>query len=118
MYCTRCGKQINDSAVICVNCGVATRNFNAVAEVRKTVEEKKVNGFGIAGFVVGLLSLGLGFYLCVASIIGLSLSIVGMTQMKKCNVNGLAIAGLILSIISLMFWLTIWITMACIGVLS
>ena len=26
MYCTNCGKQIDDKAVICVYCGVATNN--------------------------------------------------------------------------------------------
>ena len=26
MYCKNCGKQIDDKAVICVNCGVATGN--------------------------------------------------------------------------------------------
>ena len=28
MYCSKCGKLIDDAAVICVNCGVATQNFN------------------------------------------------------------------------------------------
>jgi hypothetical protein len=26
MYCTNCGKQIDDKAVVCVHCGVATHN--------------------------------------------------------------------------------------------
>jgi TM2 domain-containing membrane protein YozV len=29
MYCTNCGKSIDDKAVICVNCGVATKNATA-----------------------------------------------------------------------------------------
>lgn len=29
MYCKHCGKQIADNAVICVHCGVATRNMVA-----------------------------------------------------------------------------------------
>lgn len=27
MYCSKCGKEINDDAVVCVNCGVATQNM-------------------------------------------------------------------------------------------
>jgi TM2 domain-containing membrane protein YozV len=27
MYCTNCGAQIDDHAVVCVKCGVATQNF-------------------------------------------------------------------------------------------
>jgi len=27
MYCSKCGKQIDDAAVICVGCGVPTQNF-------------------------------------------------------------------------------------------
>jgi uncharacterized membrane protein YvbJ len=28
MYCTNCGKQIDDNAVICSACGVPTKNYN------------------------------------------------------------------------------------------
>ena len=29
MYCSNCGKQIADSSVICIHCGVATKNMEA-----------------------------------------------------------------------------------------
>lgn len=29
MYCSKCGKEIDNEAVICPMCGVATQNFNA-----------------------------------------------------------------------------------------
>lgn len=112
MFCRNCGKEIDDKAVVCPHCGVPTdlaANF-AVANGA----EKKVNGFGIAGFVVGLLSLYLGIYFCIASIVGLVLSIVGLTQTKKYRLSGFAIAGLVLSIISLVIWGIIWLTMSAI----
>ena len=28
MYCSKCGNQIDDEAVVCPSCGVATENFN------------------------------------------------------------------------------------------
>ena len=38
-YCTYCGKEIMDEAVICPGCGCATSNFK-----QQTVEEDKING--------------------------------------------------------------------------
>ncbi|MGN1060554.1 MAG: zinc-ribbon domain-containing protein [Candidatus Coproplasma sp.] len=101
MFCKNCGKEIDDNADVCIYCG---------KKVDKTVGgERKVNGFGIAGFVIALLSLWLGTFYCIAPIVGLVLSIVGMSMSKKCNsCNGLAIAGLVISIISLVVWVIIW----------
>ena len=28
MYCSKCGKEIDDEAVVCVHCGVETKNLN------------------------------------------------------------------------------------------
>lgn len=109
MFCKNCGKEIDDKASICIHCGVATN----VSETVK-VEEKKVNAFGIAGFVVSLVSLWLGMYFCVASIVGLALSIVGMVFAKKCRLNGFAIAGLVLGIISLAIWAIVWIAVGAV----
>lgn len=41
MFCNNCGKEINDNAAVCVNCGVATGNGN----------EKLDNPSNIAGAV-------------------------------------------------------------------
>ncbi len=30
MYCSKCGKEIDNDAIICPLCGVATQNFNTV----------------------------------------------------------------------------------------
>ncbi|MCH5147594.1 MAG: zinc-ribbon domain-containing protein [Clostridiales bacterium] len=112
MFCTNCGKEIDDKAVVCVNCGVATGNFVAPGIVNAGLnnEQKKVNGLGVAGFVVGLVSLWLGVIFCIAPIVGLILSIFGMINRPKCNsCNGLAIAGLVLSIIAFVLWILYWI---------
>jgi len=126
MYCTKCGKQLNDDALICVNCGVATRNFNLIPEVRNEVGDKKLNGLGIAGFVIGLSSLfvlpmifcfavilgvGYGYTILITSTLcllisaaGIAISSVGMARAKNYRPSGLATAGLILSIIACLFW--------------
>ncbi len=104
MFCKNCGKQIDDNAAICIYCGVATEKGTDRED-----EEKKINAFGITGFVIGLISLWLGIYFCIASIIGLVFSAIGMVKMKKCKLNGFAIAGLVLSIVSLVIWAIVWI---------
>lgn len=102
MFCNNCGKEIDDRAIICPYCGIQ-QNTNV-----KPQEKKPVNGIGIAGFVISLLSLWLGVYFCIASIVGLVLSGIGIVVREKHSVNGLAIAGLVLGIISLVIWGLVW----------
>lgn len=113
MFCKNCGQELNENAVICPYCGVATSKMgnNMPAPQTYGSQPKKTNGMGIAGFVVGLIGMLGGNYLfLVPGIVGLILSIIGMVQMKKCNsCNGLAIAGLVIGIVSFIFWLIIWI---------
>ena len=58
MYCSKCGEEINDQAIICPKCGCATSNFAAATEMPKT-EDK--NGIAIAGFVCSFLIPILGW---------------------------------------------------------
>ena len=102
MWCRNCGKEINDEAVICPHCGVQQK------QAEKVEEKLPVNGLGIAGFVVGLLSCWLGIYFCIASIVGVALSAAGLAVAKKHSVNGLAIAGLVISIITLVIYAIVW----------
>lgn len=97
MFCKNCGREIDDKAVFCIHCGVAIDKV------------KKINGLGLAGFVVSLVSLYFGVYFCIASIVGLVLSVVGMVNAKKCRLNGFAIAGLVIGIISVLIWAIVWI---------
>ncbi|MDE6373920.1 MAG: zinc-ribbon domain-containing protein [Clostridia bacterium] len=129
MFCRNCGKEIDDNAVFCPHCGSQTLNtaggqpqaqqqpqvtpvgqpnvqpFNVAPQT----EPKGTNGLGIAGFVLGLLSLYLGVYFCITPIVGLVLSIIGVTKMKTFkSCNGLAIAGLVISIIATVIWGLVW----------
>ncbi|UUT35281.1 hypothetical protein [Microbacterium elymi] len=66
-----------------------------------TVAPRPTNGAGIAGFVIGLVSVFLPILFGLAAgAAGLVLSIVGMTRPNAGK--GLAIAGLILSIIGIL----------------
>ncbi len=104
MFCKNCGKEIDDKAAVCPYCGVLVKSGAVEGEEKK----KGVNGVGIAGFVLSLLSLWLGTYFCIVPVIALVLSSVGVGLKKKFgSCNGLAIAGLVISIIALVFWLII-----------
>ena len=69
--------------------------------------DKPSNGIGIAGFVLALLALFLGwipFLGWVMWIVGLILSAVGMTKRPR----GLAIAGLVISLVGLILMLVVF----------
>ena len=36
MFCSKCGKEINDDAVVCVHCGCATGNFKKEDKEKET----------------------------------------------------------------------------------
>ncbi len=56
-----------------------------------------------------MVSLWLGLYFCIASVVGLILSAVAVAKREKYSLGGLAIAGLVVSIVSLMIWVVVWI---------
>lgn len=83
MFCKYCGKELDEHAAFCPNCGAkndtvgetaarATVNETAAANHSAPSDDKgKANKLGIAGFVVSLISLGLEYYYAIASIVGL-----------------------------------------------
>ncbi len=108
MYCRNCGHEIDDRAVICVHCGVATNFIQFNPNVQP--EPQKVNGLALAGMIVGIVgALGLSYFFCITSIVGLILSIIGLNKVKECKSGkGFAIAGIIVSAVSLFFWGLFW----------
>jgi hypothetical protein len=51
-YCTKCGKEIDDEAIICVNCGCST------TPTKKNVEPDSDSvGWGFLGFFIPLVGL-------------------------------------------------------------
>ncbi len=121
MFCGKCGSAIPDGNTFCSQCGTPIPNSSDQPLVQSAAQPvqpvpvvmmtqaapiKRTNGVAIAGFVLGIFATlfcivpGLGMIL---GIVGLILSIIGITKKKSCGSGGgLAITGLILSIIGVM----------------
>ena len=65
MFCYNCGKEVDDNAVICVNCGVALKKSEP--SETKVEEEKPKRGKGIASMILGIVSI-IFVLLCLASL--------------------------------------------------
>lgn len=97
MYCKNCGKEINDKAVVCINCGVAVAPLTPALKPAPLTpaEGKGKNVCSVVGFVFACL----GVVGTIFSLIGLILSIIGLAQSGKCRAGkGLGIAGIIVSV--------------------
>lgn len=114
MYCTNCGSNLDDKAVICPHCGCATENYyKHVEAMQKTSTNNSsdnasgnVNGYSIAALALGISSLITGFLFAVVPILGLIFSIVGLCKATNTKSGrGLAIGGLVTSVIGLIFWI-------------
>lgn len=87
MYCTHCGAEINDEAVICVHCGIATHKHQQRVK-------REGNPLAVIGFIMV-------FFVTIA---GLVSSIIAYRRCKE-NPNlqdkGLSLAGIIIGAIKL-----------------
>ena len=115
MYCKTCGKEIKDNAFVCPYCGclVGTTENDIQDAIPKTKNyENLVKIFGILGLTFSIISIFISLF-TLTSMAGIILSAIGInyaskTPKKRC---GLAIAGLIIGIISLVLcavWLSIF----------
>ena len=102
MYCSHCGKALDDQAVVCTGCGVLINraNFNGINNVNNANSGTKTNVLAIVGFI-------LSFFIPIA---GLICSIIGYKNAPQYNGNGkgLALAGIIISAISMAI-VVIWV---------
>ena len=131
MFAEIAEKQIDDGVSFCPECGAKVgapteqpKKRYAPASIVKTAggrsaptrrsaptaapgssrrNKKPVNALGIAGFVLSIISLW-GGSVFVVPIVGLILSAIGVAQREKYSSSGFATAGLVISIVTLVFW--------------
>ena len=132
MFCKNCGKEVNENAAFCPHCGtavskpkeVALKEDNAPVTDNPTNEavntdnkpkdkNKKTNIYGLLGFVLSICVwvifsfLKYQVYICTSiACASLALSIVGyiFAEKKGYNFKSLALAGIIISIVAILFW--------------
>ena len=64
MYCQKCGKEINDDAVVCINCGCAVKKEDPISEINQKMYSEPKTGMGILlGIFLGLIGLIIGICL-------------------------------------------------------
>lgn len=91
-FCTNCGNELDDRAIMCPKCGIALTQ--TVANSGQT----QSNGMAIAGFI-------LSFFI---PLLGLIFSILGLKRSKETNNGkGLSTAGIIISCITMVITLII-----------
>lgn len=89
MYCTNCGKEIMENAVVCVSCGCMVENS-------KKKEISNENKGGNISIVLGTCGIVLAWFLAILGhIVSITGIIVGSNEYKKTGKS----AGLILSVI-------------------
>ncbi len=129
MFCKYCGGQIDEHANFCSHCGNALKTpVGAPAQTAEPaqtpvqttapaqpapIHTKPVNGLGIASFVIGIVTLLIGFISIIAyhfsfsfsSVVGIILGAIAVFRHEKYRLNGLAIAGLVMSCVAFAAWL-------------
>ena len=98
-FCTNCGNEIQEGGDICLKCGKMLNGQN-----KNNKEENKINVVSLVSFILGIIGFITSFIFIgiIFGIIGFILAIVGLVTSKKNNSGkGFAIAGLIISIISI-----------------
>ena len=103
-YCSRCGKELYDEAVVSIGCGCP------VDDVRMPFNKPRSdswNSLSIVGFILSFFT----------SLIGLILSIVSYRQVKESGEKGkeLSIAGIIISLVKIAIYVFAWILIIWLG---
>jgi len=106
--CAECFKEISDKAPVCIHCGAPT-GFVQLQPPSPPIQAEpqnnaKTNGMALAGLITALASTVLNI-LFVVGVVGLILSLIGFFQVeeKKERGKGMAIAGILVSMASIIY---------------
>ena len=103
-YCSKCGKEIMEEAVICPECGCAVEADAFSKTEADTESSTKINILALLGFIFGLISWILNFF----GLVGMAavvLSCLGLAKLEKGDSKGkiFSIIGLISGICNIIY---------------
>ena len=109
MYCRKCGREIPDDSVMCGYCGTPVNPDNpyTYGGTPQNMDEG-ANGLGIASMILGIVAILLaccagGKWLTfLVAAAGLILGIIALQKPKYGSSRGMALAGVICSVIALL----------------
>ena len=100
MFCKKCGKEINDKAVVCIHCGVSTvavKNGGKDDVITRMLLPVNRSGYAIAAGYLGLLSV-LVVFAPFALIFGI-LGVIDIKKNKDKHGMGRAIFGIVMGVL-------------------
>lgn len=103
MYCSRCGKEIVDEAVVCIGCGCPVQPIRSPSQSMSNSEIDKWSGGAMTGLVIG--SIFIPLLGIVLGIIYLSNSSTSATRKKQ------ALTLLIVAVAVSAFWFILYIAL-------
>jgi len=101
-FCGKCGAELKDNDKFCSNCGSSIESISYDTNTTLTNEPISLNlsddnVLAIIGFILSFFTLFIGCILCI-------IALVKSKDMKK-DRKGLAIAGIVISVFKLVFYL-------------
>ena len=103
-YCTKCGAQIHDEAVVCTSCGapVASRKPKAASVLKKAQDVKSAKTMAIVSLIVAGVYAGYGMFTVMMALLPLGLFGVLLSIFFGFIEFGIFVAALIVNIISIL----------------
>lgn len=114
MFCRNCGKEIDDNSAVCMYCGTPT----GLATPQQPVQHQQHQQPAAQSNTMALVGFILSFFM---SLLGLIFSIIGYKNSKlpeyegPNNYRGLALAGIIISSISMGVYVILFISLIAAG---
>ena len=97
MFCQKCGKEINDEAVVCIGCGCPVSTAQTTTNANSSTQNKPIpesNGTANCALVFAFL----------IPIVGLIMGIVGACKYKTPSLKSKCVAAIVVSIVSWVVW--------------
>ena len=83
MFCTKCGAQIDDKAVICVKCGCAVANASPSTSAGDNAALRLLVPIGRSGWAIAAGYIGLLSFIPFVGFLALALGIVAVRDLHK-----------------------------------